>query len=134
MNTIRWLMYTCRRVVQPEFDDFTEKNSVNLRKRFHCARCYCGNVFIMCICYKYLKIGEKILKYLAKMISFWDPALAGKAMIEAAVKVLNGETLEDGVDLGVEGYHSMKLEGNVLTGDAWIDVTDENVDDPEYDF
>lgn len=78
--------------------------------------------------------GEYVRNGTIDMISFWDPALAGKAMIEAAVKVLNGETLEDGVDLGVEGYHSMKLEGNVLTGDAWIDVTDENVDDPEYDF
>lgn len=68
------------------------------------------------------------------MISFWDPALAGKAMIETAVKVLNGEEITDGIDLGVEGYNEMTLDGNVLVGSAWIDVTAENVDDPALDF
>ena len=68
------------------------------------------------------------------MISFWDPALAGKAMVETAVKLLNGETIEDGVDLGVEGYNEMTLDGNILIGNAWIDVTKDNVDDPAYDF
>ena len=78
--------------------------------------------------------GEYVKNGTIHMISFWDPALAGKAMVEAAVKLLNGEKLENGVDLGVEGYNEMTLDGNVLVGNAWIDVTAENVDDPEYDF
>lgn len=67
-------------------------------------------------------------------ISFWDPALAGKALVDLAVKILDGEEVTDGIDLGAEGYHSMKLDGKVLTGAAWIDVTKDNVDDPKYDF
>ena len=68
------------------------------------------------------------------MISFWDPALAGQAMIELAVKVLDGEEITDGLDLGVEGYTGLSLVDKVLYGQAWIDVTAENVDDPAYDF
>lgn len=78
--------------------------------------------------------GEYVKDGTIDMISFWDPALAGKAMVETAVKILNGDKIEDGVDLGVDGYNEMKLDGNVLVGNAWIDVTADNVDDPEYDF
>ncbi len=69
-----------------------------------------------------------------EMISFWDPALAGKAMIELALKVLNGEEIQTGTDLGIDGYTNLTLDGKVLTGQAWIDVTKDNVDDPAYDF
>lgn len=68
------------------------------------------------------------------MISFWDPSRAGKAMIALAVKVLDGEAVEDNLDLGVEGYNSLMLDGKVLTGEAWIDITKENVNDPAFDF
>lgn len=67
-------------------------------------------------------------------ISFWDPALAGKAMIELAVKVLDGEKIETGLDLGVEGYTNLTLEGKVFNGQAWIDVNKDNVDDPAFNF
>ncbi len=77
---------------------------------------------------KYVKDGT------IEMISFWDPALAGQAMIELALKVLNKEAIESGCDLGVQGYDSLTLDGNVLYGQAWIDVTQDNVDDPAYDF
>lgn len=77
---------------------------------------------------KYVKDGT------IDMISFWDPALAGKAMIQLAVKVLDGEELADGCDLGVDGYDKLTLDGNVFYGQAWIDVTKDNVDDPAYDF
>lgn len=78
--------------------------------------------------------GQYVKDGTIDLISFWDPALAGKAMVETAVKVLNGETIKDGSDLGVDGYHQMKLDGNVLIGNAWIDVTAENADDPAYGF
>ena len=66
------------------------------------------------------------------MIGFWDPKLAGKAMVEIAVRLLNGEPIEDGADLGVEGYNSVSVEGDVIFGAAWVDVTKENMDN--YDF
>lgn len=78
--------------------------------------------------------GDYVTSGTIDMITFWDPALAGKALIELAVKVLDDEEITDGIDLGVEGYTEMSLEGNVLQGQAWIEVTSDNVDDPAYDF
>lgn len=77
---------------------------------------------------KYVKDGT------IDMISFWDPAIAGKAMVKLAEKVLKGEELQSGCDLGEEGYDDLVLDGKVFTGKAWIDVTKENVDDEEYNF
>ena len=68
-------------------------------------------------------------------ITLWDPAGAGYAMASLATKVLDGEEIKDGLDLGLEGYHNLKfLEGaeNTLIGEGWIVLTEENIDD--YDF
>lgn len=62
-------------------------------------------------------------------ISFWDPKLAGMAMCEIAVRLLNGQTVKEGDDLGIEGYHHVSVKGNVVKGKAWIDVTKENMDE-----
>lgn len=78
--------------------------------------------------------GQYVKDGTIETISFWDPALAGKALVDLAVKILDGEEVKDGIDLGAEGYTSMKLDGKVLTGAAWIDVNKDNVDDPKYDF
>lgn len=67
------------------------------------------------------------------LITFWDPADAGYAMNALAQTVLDGEEVTDGMDLGVAGYESITIDGNVVYGDeAWITVTQDNVD--EYDF
>ena len=66
------------------------------------------------------------------MISFWDPALAGYAMNKLAVMLINGEPVTDGMNLGVEGYEKLSLDGKVLYGQAWVDVTKENM--AEYPF
>ncbi len=66
------------------------------------------------------------------MISFWDPALAGYAMNKLAVMLINGEPVTDGMDLGVEGYDKLALDGKVLYGQAWVDVTKDNM--AEYPF
>jgi len=67
-----------------------------------------------------------------KTIMFWDPADAGEAMCNLASMIINGEPVGDGVDLKVAGYESCSLEGKVLKGAAWVDVTVENMKD--YDF
>lgn len=77
---------------------------------------------------KYVKNGT------IEMISFWDPALAGKAMVELAVRVLDKQQIATGLNLGVTGYDNLTLKGKVLYGQAWIDVTKQNVDDPAYAF
>ena len=67
-----------------------------------------------------------------KLISFWDPADAGYAMNTLAVMVLEGKDITEGMDLGLPGYNSIKKDGKLLFGSAWVDVTQENMDD--YDF
>lgn len=78
---------------------------------------------------KYLKDGS------IDKIFFWDPALAGEAQLAAARVIVEGGKIEEGTDLGIEGYGNLvKLDGfdNVYVGDAAIVVDADNVDD--YDF
>jgi simple sugar transport system substrate-binding protein len=68
-----------------------------------------------------------------KSLTLWDPALAGKAMISLAKKVLDGDTISGVVDLDVDGYTALKFkEGSdkVLEGEGWIVINADNV----YDF
>ena len=67
------------------------------------------------------------------MIGFWDPALAGYAMNVLSLMVLNGDAPEVGMDLGIPGYENLTSpDGKVFYGQAWIDVTADNV--AEWDF
>lgn len=65
-------------------------------------------------------------------IGFWDPAVAGMAMNKLAVMVMNGEEITDGMDLGLPGYENISLQGRVIFGSAWVNVTAENMD--QYPF
>ncbi|WP_166356064.1 autoinducer 2 ABC transporter substrate-binding protein [Phytoactinopolyspora limicola] len=66
------------------------------------------------------------------MMSGWDPAAAGYAMNVVAMKIRAGEEITDGMDLGVEGYESVTVDGSVIYGNAWLDVDINNID--EFDF
>lgn len=92
------------------------------------------------------------------LVSFWDPALAGYACNLIGLKILEGilpeelfetELPEDGfglagIGLDLVGYEEMSIanilaadededtNNNVLFGQAWVDVTIDNVD--EWDF
>jgi simple sugar transport system substrate-binding protein len=72
--------------------------------------------------------GDLLKSGAVDLISFWDPKLAGEAMCEIAVRLLNGQTVKDGDDLGIEGYHHVSVKGDVVKGAAWINVTKENMD------
>jgi len=78
--------------------------------------------------------GKFVREGTIHMISFWDPARAGYAMNALALKILRGEQVGNNLNLGVEGYENLTLEGKVFKGQAWVDVDATNVDDPEYDF
>lgn len=68
-------------------------------------------------------------------IFFWDPALAGEAQLAIAQILAEGGQIEEGTDLGVEGYSSLKkLEGydNVFVGDASVAADAKTA--AEYDF
>jgi simple sugar transport system substrate-binding protein len=91
------------------------------------------------VCVMGTSIPSVSKKYLADgsidKIFFWDPALAGEAQLAAATLLAQGEKLEAGTDLGVEGYTSLKpIEGttNAFAGDAAVVVDKNNVDD--YNF
>lgn len=67
------------------------------------------------------------------LITFWDPADAGEAMNVVAQRLLDGEEISEGDDLGVQGYEEVAIDGKVIYGnEAWISVTADNVN--EYDF
>jgi len=70
-----------------------------------------------------------------ELISFWDPLLAGYAMNEIAVRLLEKKPLTNGLDLGVTGYRGIRQDAkkpNLFYGSAWVDVTADNMD--EYGF
>lgn len=65
-------------------------------------------------------------------IFFWDPALAGQAMMKIAQQLASGQPLAAGTDLGLEGYKSLvQSTANPLVwlGSAWVDVTKDNAKD-----
>jgi simple sugar transport system substrate-binding protein len=62
-------------------------------------------------------------------IGFWDPSVAGYAMNKLAVMVMNGEEITDGMDLGLPGYENITLDGKVIYGQAWVNVTKDNMAD-----
>lgn len=67
-----------------------------------------------------------------KMISLWDPGNAGYVMNKIAVKILDGETIRDGMDLGVKGYENIRADSNNLNlffGKGWVDVVEKNMSD-----
>lgn len=68
-------------------------------------------------------------------VCLWDPASAGYAMANVAYKILSGEEVGDGSDLGIDGYNSVTLKQDVnrcLLGDAPLILTKDNIDN--YDF
>lgn len=75
---------------------------------------------------------EYLINGTIKTISFWDPADAGQAMCALAVKVLNGEEIKDGLNLGIPGFEDCTVKDKMVFGSAWVDVTKDNM--ASYDF
>jgi simple sugar transport system substrate-binding protein len=73
--------------------------------------------------------GDLLTTDAVDLISFWDPSLAGEACNKIAHMKINGETIGEGTNLGLTGYESLKASGNVLYGQAWVDVTKDNAAD-----
>lgn len=73
--------------------------------------------------------GQYIETGAVDMIGFWDPSLAGYVMNTVANMVINGEEVTDGMDLGQPGYEAVSLDGKVIYGQAWVEVTEENLAD-----
>ncbi len=76
--------------------------------------------------------GDLLSNSAVDLISFWDPMLAGEACNQIALMKINGEKVGEGANLKLTGYESLKAKGNVLYGQAWVDVTKDNAKD--YNF
>jgi len=74
------------------------------------------------------EVRDYLHEGILKAGALWDPALAAKAMLNLGVMLYNGETIETGADLGVEGYHDIIVEGTLITGAGMITITKDNVD------
>lgn len=76
--------------------------------------------------------GDYIESGAAQSIHFWVPADAAYATASAALKMLKGEAIADGTDLGVQGYNNITIKNNdagvpVIYGQAWVDVNKDNL-------
>jgi simple sugar transport system substrate-binding protein len=74
---------------------------------------------------KYLEDGS------IDKIFFWDPAMAGKAMMTIAQRLAGGETVGQGTNLGIPGYESLTVSPDnpkVFYGNAAIEVDRSNID------
>ena len=61
--------------------------------------------------------------------TFWDPAGAGYALNKVALLALEGETMEEGTDLGYPGYGSITMNENDIYGDDIEEATAETIGD-----
>ena len=59
----------------------------------------------------------------------WRPADAGYTTVNIAYKMLKGEEIADGVDLGKDGYADCKIVDGVIYANAPLVLTADNVDD-----
>ncbi len=78
---------------------------------------------------QYLKDGS------VDKIFFWDPAVAGKAMMTVAKLLVDGKTVTPGLDLHLPGYESLQPDPahpKSFHGSAWIEVDQSNAD--KYPF
>lgn len=78
---------------------------------------------------KYLEDGS------VDKLFLWDPALAGEAQLAAAKIFIDGGTIEEGTDLGVEGYNSLVKHpdfDNVWLGNSTLIIDKDNVNDFKF--
>jgi len=78
--------------------------------------------------------GDYLESGAAKSIHFWVPADAGYVTANVALKLLKGEKITEGMDLGRPGYENITIQKNadgfsVIYGQAWVDVDLDNLDD-----
>jgi simple sugar transport system substrate-binding protein len=75
---------------------------------------------------KYLETGA------IDKIMFWDPAVAGQAMMQIAKLLADGGSLSAGTDLGLTGYGNLQQSATTPTswyGEAWVIVDMANIAD-----
>lgn len=57
---------------------------------------------------------------------FWYPGYSAAAAYEVALRLKEGGSIQNGDDLGVEGFDSISIDGQNIYGSGWVDVTADN--------
>lgn len=64
--------------------------------------------------------------------TLWDPKDAGYALCSLAAKILKGEKISNGLNLGLKGYENLQFapgSKKILVGSGWIVLDKNNIDD-----
>ncbi len=90
-------------------------------------------------------VGTSIVSYAGELLKTgavdlamcWDPATAGYAANVVAYRLLKGEPITEGMNLGVPGYEHIHIVKNqygvpVIYGKGWIEIDASNMD--KYNF
>ena len=67
-----------------------------------------------------------------EVITVWDPRDTSRVLNTLAVMVKEGIPIENGMNLGYHGWENITVDGKLITGQAWVDITKENMH--EFDF
>ncbi len=70
--------------------------------------------------------GEYLERGSLQVVSLWDPFWSNYLMQTVGLKMWNGEKIETGIDLGIDGYRNCTVEGNVIMGEGWVEITKDN--------
>ena len=61
--------------------------------------------------------------------AMWYPGAAQYAAYEVGKRLIEGQTIQTGDDLGFDGYHSITVDGTNIYGNAWLDITTDNLEE-----
>jgi simple sugar transport system substrate-binding protein len=82
-------------------------------------------------------VGDLLQSGAVDMCMIWDPKDAAYASLVVGMKILNGEEITAGMDLGVPGYENVSIRdgengAKVIVGNAWAKITKDNMDEMNF--
>ena len=77
------------------------------------------------------EVSDYLINGTLKSVALWDASVTARVQLNAGLKLFNGETIEEGADLGEEGYTSVHIADNgkgkdFIFGDGYLAVTVDN--------
>jgi len=82
-------------------------------------------------------VGDLLQTGAVDICMIWDPADAAYAALVVGMKVLNGEAITSGMNLGVPGYENVTIRdgangAKVIVGNAFAKITKDNMDEMNF--
>ena len=77
------------------------------------------------------EVSDYLINGTLKSVALWDASVTAKVQLNAAMKLFAGESIEEGADLGEEGYAAIHIADNgkgknYIYGDGYLAVTVDN--------